>query len=343
MTTIRYATLEQVLDSPEFGSHARINRRVLRALASATDTIHGLTHRVFYPEQKTVYFDWPQRYGNSYTLFIDPHSIISLTSLVSGGTAIDAADYMLRRGDDVPGPPYNRIEIDLSSSAAYDIGDTTQQNVAATGLFGEEDTSTAIVAATIGTGINDSVTTVTLAPSSAEYTVGTGSLLLIGTERVVTTARSFVDTTQNLQANLTAVKNDTAVSVSDGTTFAIGEIIAIDNERMLVEDIIGNSLTVIRAYGGTVLAAHTSATDIYAARAFTIERGALGSTAASHDADDEVYVHEYPPLINALSIVETQIEVGIAGKGMKDLRENREWLKTQVYTTYGRKLRLGAV
>jgi hypothetical protein len=63
--------------------------------------------------------------------------------------------------------------------------------------------------------------------------------------------------------------------------FVEGETIAVDSERMLVEDIAGNSLIVRRAYDGSTLAAHDGST-IYVPRTLTVERGACGSTAATH-------------------------------------------------------------
>ena len=44
----------------------------------------------------------------------------------------------------------------------------------------------------------------------------------------------------------------------------------------------GNNLSVTREYNGTTLAAHNTATTVYAYRTLTIERGANGSTAATH-------------------------------------------------------------
>src|SRR3546814_19132909 len=86
---------------------------------------------------------------------------------------------------------------------------------------------------------------------------------------------------------MNALKNDQTVDVTDGTLFFVGELILIDSERMRIVDITGNNLTVVRAYGGATLAAHSLGADVYVSRRLTVDRGALGTTAAPH-------LHEAP-------------------------------------------------
>jgi hypothetical protein len=61
-----------------------------------------------------------------------------------------------------------------------------------------------------------------------------------------------------------AVDNiETAINVTDGSVFGYGDIIKIDDEKMLVINIGSNTLTVKRGFLGTTTATHNTATDVY--------------------------------------------------------------------------------
>lgn len=303
---IWYATREQIKDSLEVAYGSRAHKRIDRCLDAGSRAVEGQLRRRFYPERKTVTFDWPNfQYAASWQLWLESNTLISLETLTSGGVTIDAADRFLRRMDNIDEPPYDLIEIDLDSAAAFQAGNTHQRAVSALGLFGWNDTATSIVHATLGGNINSSVTTLVLNPSSGVYPVGVGSIVLIGTERLVLTERRMSDTTQNLQSTMAAQKADTVVDVTDGTAFAVGETLLLGAERMRINDIAGNNLVVERAWDGTQLTSHSANEDVYAGRTFTAIRGALGSTAASHTAADSAYAHEFPPLVNELCVAET--------------------------------------
>lgn len=305
---IWYATREQVKDSLEAAHGSRANKVIDRCLEAASRAVEGQLRRRFYPERRTVGFDWPNsQYAPPWQLWLEGNEIISIETLTAGGTAISASDYILRRSDDIGEPPYNILEIDLSSSAAFQAGTTPQQAISILGLFGWSNTDTSIAHGSLGGNINSSVTTLVLNPSSGVYPVGVGSIVLIGTERVILTERRMSDTTQNLQSTMAAQKADTVVDVTDGTAFAIGELLLLGSERMRIDDISGNNLIVERAYDGTLLTAHSANEDVYAARTFTAQRGALGTTAASHTAADSAYAHTFPGLVNELAIAEAVV------------------------------------
>jgi hypothetical protein len=108
-----------------------------------------------------------------------------------------------------------------------------------------------------------------------------------------------------------------------------------------------------------VLASHTGST-IYALRRLVVERGALGTTAATHLIAAPIVKHVVPGTIRLLAIAESLTTVQqegagyarivgsgdknfnssnarlAAGVGLNDLRE-------QVYATFGRKARTRAV
>src|SRR3989304_1301078 len=350
-----YASREQVLSSLEIMNVARANTLIDTKIAAASESVEGLLHRRFYPELKTLYFDWPSRqYSPTYMLELGDNELISLTTLTAGGTVILSSDYWLRRDDDKDEPPYSRIEIDRSSSAAFASGTTSQRAISAVGTAGFSATDTGIASALLSAGINAAVTTLVLNPSSGVYDIGVGSIILIGTERLQLVERRMSTTSQTLQSAMTALMSDVIVDVTDGTLFATGETILIDAERMRIDDIAGNNLIVTRAWDGTVMATHAGTATVYALRTFSAKRGVLGTTAAAHSTADPAYGHNYPGLINELCIAETVVMleqnasayarvVGTgssareaAGKGLEDIR-------ARAVATYGRKCRLGAI
>ncbi len=352
---IWYATREQVTQSLEVFNSARANPIIDAKIAAATVSIDKRMHRSFYPEIRTIKADWPN-YSSSPSWEFDlwGNEIISLVSLVSGGVTIPNVNAILRRADDKVEPPYTSLELSLASSSAFSGGSTFQQSLLITGLFGWNDTDTSIVSAALGANINSSVTTLILNPVAGVYDVGVGSILLIGTERLIVTARRMSDTTANTAGTLASQQNAVSLTVTDGTLFAVGETILVESERMRINDIAGNVLTVSRAWDGTVLASHASGLDVYALRTFTAKRGQLGTTAAAHITTDGVYTHAFPPLINELCIAEAVtlleqnaggyarvIGTGSAaretkGEGLADVRDQAE-------IAYRRRGRLGAI
>lgn len=356
MDGIWYATREQVSSSLEIMNSARAKAIIDAKLDAASRSVEGQLHRRFYPEQKTVFFDWPNyQYANTWQLRLGDNEIISLTELSAGGTTISASDYFLRRDDDKDEPPYSLIEIDLASTAAFRSGVTPQRAISATGLFGYNATNTSVPPhGSLGGDINSSVTTLVINPLSGVFEVGCGSIVIIGTERLIIVNRRMSDTGQNLQSNMAALQSDSVVDVSDGTLFAEGEVILLDAERMRIDFIAGNNLVCTRAFDGTNLTSHTASADVYASRTFLAQRGALGSTAASHTSADAVYVHQMPGLVNELCIAEAvvlleQNSAGYArvvgggnsaresaGKGLEDVR-------AQAWQKYGRKNRSTAI
>lgn len=351
---ILYATREQVMRSLEILNSSYAGSLIDAKIDSSSRSIEGFLHRRFYPEQRTILKDWPSP-SNGYTWEVDlwDQELISTTAVISGGTNITAST-LLRRGDDLTEPPYSLLQVNLGSNAAFAASNTFQQSLSIAGLFGYNDTDTSLAGGSLGAGINANVNTITINPSSGIFTPGIGSLIKIGTERLILAARQMVTSSQTISADVAATQATKVVSSAGAANFAAGEIILIDGERMLVNEIAGTSILVTRAWDGTALAAHTTGATIFAQRQFTAIRGALGSTAASHSSADPVYVHAYPALINEFCIAETVCAleqnagayartIGTGGSareavggGLEDVR-NRAWL------AYGRKSRSAAV
>ncbi|MFE7072710.1 hypothetical protein ACFU96_21770 [Streptomyces sp. NPDC057620] len=347
-----YATREEVKAELDVKETARSNARIDRALADATEAVHGLTHREFYPVLATRGMDWPARPASaSGVLRLGHNEVISVASLTSGGTLIDPADYTLRRADDVDSPPYTRIELSLASNATFGNGNTWQQDVLITGLFGyrNDETPAGALAAPVA---SPTASTITVnGPASAA--LGIGSLLRVGDERMIVTGRSMLDTGQGFGDSMTNVNNDVTIGAADGTAYAVGEMVMRDAERMLITEIAGNTLIVTRAWDGSPLAAHTDSA-IYAPRVLTVTRGALGTTAAAHADGAAVARWDAPGSVRQLCLAEALVnlmqgrsayartagsgesERETSGRGLADLRD-------RVYASHGRKARSAAV
>lgn len=346
--SIWLATREEVKGAADIAETAYVNSRIDRAIEAGTEDVETLCHRVFYPTVATRHFDWPDaQNGTSYRLWLNQHEVASVTEVTSGGVVIPSSDYLLYPDG---GPPYNRLEIDLSSSAAFGGGSTHQKDISIAGVYigcpVREEPAGALAAAIVST----TATTVDVTNSGA---IGVGQLLRLGSERMVVTGKAMLTTGQTLQTAMTADTSNTVCVVTDGTAFAAGEVILLNAEKMLVEDTADNTLIVRRMFDGSVLAEHTGST-IYARRRLTVERGVLGTTAAEHLLGATVVKHRFPAAARRLAIAEAQNtlaqesaqwarQIGsgenareVFAKGLKDARE-------QCYDALGRKARIRAV
>jgi hypothetical protein len=302
-----YAWREDLYRALDYKLSSRDTFQADSALDSASRTVEATLNRVFYPTVATRYKDWPNPdMGLSYRIWLDADELISLTSMTVGGTSVTTSNYLLEPAN--YGPPYDRIEVLLSGSGTFGGGSTHQRAVALTGVFGW--TLDSNPAGTLAAAIT--TTTATTCTVSDGSLVGVGALLTVDTERMVVTARTTATT--GLTVTTTASNADVTWAVSDGTAVHVGETLLVDSERAYVTDIAGNNVTVKRAWDGTVLAAHTGAT-IYAYRALTITRGALGTTAATHSNAATITTQAYPGPVKALTLAEAVVQLGREGAG----------------------------
>lgn len=299
---IWYTTLESVKNDIDFKETARNDAVVRRAIEGASRSVEGLMLRVFYPQVDTRSFDWPSEFdGTSYRLWLDENELISVTTLTSGSDTIAASDYILYPN---AGPPFNRVELKQSGSASFGQGETPQNDVTITGLFGysnDEETLTVTTSSLAVTG-----TSVNVGNSAV---IGIGSLIRIDSERMTVDGKSMLDTGQNLAANLTASVADQTVQVGSGAAFAQGEVVMIEAEKMLILEIAGNNLIVKRAWDGSTLAAHTAPLDVYAPRTLTVTRAVAGTTAETHGSGVNVNRWIVPSLIETLTAAEASNDI----------------------------------
>lgn len=349
ISTPVYATREDVKSALDYKETARNNPQIDRAIEAASRSVESLLHRRFYPELTTKYFDWPnQTYTRTWRLWLDGNEVISVSSLLSGGTTVVAADYFLEPAN--YGPPFDRVEIDLASNASFNSGDTHQRSIAITGIFGYNNVSTN--AGTLVGAINSSVTSLTTSNGAA---IGVGSLIMItATEHMLVTERTYGSSAQTLQTTIAAQMNVNTVAVTTGASFNVGELIMIDAEVMRIYAITGNNLSVTRAWDGSALAQHTSATTIYVSRTFTVVRAFLGTSAASHSNGDAVIVRAVPSLINELCIAEAinmlqretsgyAISSGTSDQSGRQNTEALQGIRALARVEYGRNARMRAV
>lgn len=347
-----YCTREAVKGALDIKLTARADALVDDAVEAGARAIEGRLHREFYPQMATRFFDWPsENRGSSWRLWLDGDQLLDVTTLTAAGVVIPSGDYFLEPAN--AGPPYNRVEIDLAGASSFSAGATRQRAIEILGLWGSAGGTTDEAAAGALTEALDDVETDVDVNGAAAAAVGVGTILRCEAERMIVTGRTMMDTGVNLTGGLTtAVASDTSGTVADGTAFTVGEEIVVGAERMLIVDIPGNTLVVKRAWNGSTLATHGT-DDIFASRRLTVERGALGTTAAAHNTATALRRHKVPGLIFSLNKAEAinilqQDEAAwgrvvgqgegqreAAGKGLASLWE-------QAVAAYGRKLRVGS-
>jgi len=327
-----YTTREQVKRAAQINGPDS-NPSIDRLLESASREVEDSLNRWFYPLTAIRYYPYPSTHSpTAYRYWLNA-DLIEVTTLVSGGVTIAPADYFKEPVN--YGPPYNRIEIDLASSAAFQAGATWQQALAVTGRWGYCEDS--IAAGALAEADDGTETALDVTDSSL---IGVGDLILVGTERMIVTEKTLIATGAIIATTaLTADESNTTVVTSSGASCKQGETVTIDAERMLIESISGNNLAVKRAYDGSVLASHNIAAVIYAPRTLTVERHAVGTTAAAHNIAATITKNVPPGLISELCLAEviyglTQekgsfaLTAGqgeaikeISGKGIADVRK----------------------
>jgi len=279
--------------------HPQIDR-IAEAVARQIDRA---TRRRFIPITQTRYYRWSQPNGRSNVLLLDA-DLLAVTTLQTKAqnttpTTIAATDYFLEPANSQP--PYDRIEIDLSSSAAFEAGDTSQRTISVAGRWGySEDTESA---SQLDGAISSTTATSLVVDDGSQVDVG--DTLLIETEQLFVSERANAQVgSQTITSALALDSAVVTVPVGSGALFYAGEVILIDSERMYIESISANNLTVLRGYDGSILAAHISGSAVHAFRTFTVTRAVNGTTAATH-ADNTAISRYVPPLnIAQLAVAE---------------------------------------
>lgn len=287
-----YTTVETCATALDVRATAHLAPTLARLTQVASRTIDRATRRTFYPTTATRSWRVPRR---ARTLLL-PDDLLAATTVTFDGTAV--TDYTLEPR--FYGPPYDRFDLWDATSFA---GPSTVVEVAGRWGFCEHTEP----AGTLATSPDASTTAVTVSDASL---VGVGDLILCGTEQMVVTAKGLTTTTTTLSGNPTASQADTTIGVASGAAVHAGELVTVDSETMEVLSVSGNNLAVRRAVDGSTLAAHVSTTVVYAPRALTVERGAVGTTAASHSTSAALTRNVPEALIVEWCLAEVEVLLG---------------------------------
>jgi len=298
---VAYCTREEIKTRLDFAEVALINSRVDAATLSGSRDVDQLIHWPdggLAPFTGSFDFDWPDTmYPTPWRLWLDDRTLISLTSLVSGGISVPVGNVLLE--PQRYGPPFDRLEIDISTNSAFNYATTWQRSIVVTGLWGytnTEDPAGALAADVTTT----SATTIDVSNSAI---IGVGQVIRLGSERLTVSGKTMITTGQSLLTPVGATMAEQTLAVTTGSAYAVGETLLLDAERMLITDIASNNLIVKRAYDGTTLAAH-SAPVIFAGRRLTVARGQLGTSAATYTNGAAIVKWRVPSKANELAIAE---------------------------------------
>jgi hypothetical protein len=351
MGEIMYATREDVRHAVDEAGASRDAMEIDRALAAATEKINGALKRDFAPWTGTKYFDWPNLDTTVFRVYLDIDAqLIRLDSLTSGGVPIDVAKVNLEPNTD--GPPYNIIEVNRDTVGSYLQGNTFQRSIAAVGLWGFDLVEKA--SGTLSGTLSSGAATFTLPAGTG---VGVGTILRLDSERVIVTELASVATGQVCLSALADDDADRLMTVADPTQFGLREVISMGAEQCEVLDIQGTTLVLRRAVSGSLLTTHAGDA-IYAQRLASIDRGQLGTAAASHSGAAVLNRHMFPPLIRQYAIAEALIELsmqassyartrpaagGIGGRGVPLAETGPVDIREQALSAYGRYGRARAI
>ena len=275
-----------------------------RLIEAASRDVDNMTHRWFIPKTQTRTFRWPGNYGRGDILWLDA-DLVSVTTLQtmaqdSSPTTVSSSDYFLEPANFAP--PYNRIEIDISSTASFEGGDTPQRSISVAGSWGFS--SDTVSAGTVASGLSSGTTATEFVCSNGSLTSGVnvGDTLLIESEQLFVSEKTAA-ALGSILLNGARDADKSQNLIVDGGTHGIsnGEVIRVDSEEMLVRGSTATTLTVERAYNGTTLAAHSNDAAVHIFRTLTATRGVNGTTAATHADSTAISIYRAPAPIRTLT------------------------------------------
>jgi hypothetical protein len=273
------------------------DRKVDDIIEAASRDIDRATRRFFIPKTETRLYRWPPyQIGRRTVLWVD-QDLLAVTTLKSEAqnaspTTIASTDYFTEPNNV---DPKDRIEIDISSSAAFQSGDTPQRSISVLGSWGySNDTKST---GTVSSGLSSDATATEGVCSDASL-IDVGDTLLIESEQIFVSERDFAALGSVVvnDATIVATLDDDTITLDASHGVLRGEVIRLDSEQMYVKAVRTNDVDVIRAYNGTKVATHADDTAVNINRTLTIERGVNGTTAATHA--DATAISKYEPAFN---------------------------------------------
>lgn len=355
VTEVCYATRQEIMRALDTREAARNALLIDRANESAARAIEGITHRVFFPADDTRVFDWPNyQYAYPWRLWLHDNELAAwpATSVKTGTVVIPLNQVFPGPWMENPGPPWVWIELDRSTSAAFG-GDasTPQRSISIQGTFGYDTNKDQV--ATLVTTINNSVTSLNVTDSSR---LGPGIVVILDNERMLVQDCSQLSTGLTINVGAaTASANDNIITTNGSGTLNLYEVILIDGERMLVVDVTSaGGYVVKRGYDGSTVATHSPGATISAFRTLTVSRGALGTTAASHNSAVGVFRHRVPSLVRDVAIGKAEMQLlgeatgyaaqaSAGGSHPAHVGEGIHHLVEKMCKRYGRNARIRAI
>lgn len=275
--------------------------------------------RIFIPKTQTRLFRWPPelRADRSTILWLD-FDLLSVSAILAQAqdlTPVAVSSYFL---EPVNQPPYNRIEIDLSSSSYFGSGATPQRSISVAGSWGY--TNATKSGGTCVSGLSSSASAVSMVCSNG-FLIEVGNMLLIESEQVFVSDKTgaILGSIQLSSGATTQDMADNVVTTNSAHGVNAREVIRFDSEEMFVIAVPSTTtLSVIRAWNKTTLATHSAATALHVFRTLTIVRAQNGTTAATHADTTAVSVYTPPSDIVSLCIADVlasmQQEIASWGK-----------------------------
>jgi len=316
-----YTSRESVKRSVRLNGNEN-DEAVDRLIEAASRDVDNMTHRWFIPRTQTRLFRWPGRYAQGDTLWLDA-DLISVSTLQtqaqdSSPTTVSSSDFFLEPNN--TNPPYSRIEIDISSTASFESGDTPQRSISVAGSWGFSNDTISVGTVTSGLSSDATATEFVCSNGSATSGINVGDTLLIESEQLFITEKASAALGSILiAAALTADKSGN-VTIDSGHGIAVGEVILIDSEEMFVRSSGATTLGVERAYNATTLAAHDDDTAVHIFRTLTATRGVNGTTAATHANSTAISAYRAPApirqLTQALAIAAVTQEAAAWGRSL---------------------------
>lgn len=205
------------------------DREILDHLVAASREIDRQTFRRYFPVTATNAYRWPQ-FAPQYTWELwTEDDLLSVTTLQAAATGTNAVPVTITNYFLEPqqfGPPYNRIEIDLSSTDAFQSGPTPQRSVTVLGQWGYSNRTLAIGALTALLSSTD--TTLTAFTGNTLASIEPGDVLLIESEAV------FVDLDPGSSSTVLRRAANGTTAAQHADTTAVAKYVAPEPIRRIV-------------------------------------------------------------------------------------------------------------
>lgn len=309
-----YCTREEVRRALDVKQAGYNNQQIDRQILAGADSVEQLCHRVFYMNDATMKYDWPNyEYTYPWKLYFRDHGGVELAApptLIVTGTfltspiIIPISSCIFQPVNS--GPPFTWMELRRDLSAFFGGGTTPQNDIGVTGTWGYW--TKTFPAGTLAAAMLAADTTAQISAGTGAL-LGVGDTLIIDNERMIVTDSAYITTgVSPTSGGISSPPSaaDNTFAVPSGAAFTVGETIVEDSEVMLIQNIIGNNLIVKRAWDGSVLATHSLGV-FSARRQISVLRGQLGTTAAGHNNAAPVNIAQIPGLVKELAVAESVV------------------------------------